>query len=205
MPKIIILNGPPWAGKDCLVDSFLENLPYTTYDNLWIERGSFAQPLKQILQIQYNLSDEEVSEYNSNHVLKMTPEERFGGKHWRQLCIDLSDEMKERFGEEYFGNHLADRIELMGAKRLGFEDAIPNVLITDGGFEEETVPLIRRFGVDNVVAVKLVREGHSYKGDSRKYLDYDKLKIKHYLLENNTSLEEYLEEGTKRLEQILTE
>jgi hypothetical protein len=204
MPKIIILNGPPASGKDCLAYHFLGNLPYTTYDNIWVEHGSFAKPLKQILQIQYNLSDAEIAEYDSNHLLKMTPEDRFGGKHWRQLCIDLSDELKAKFGKEYFGNHLADRIEKLGIP-CNDGKVIPNVLITDGGFEEETLPLIRRFGVDNVIAIKLVREGHSYKGDSRKYLDYDKLQIKHYLVENKSSLEEYLQEGTTRLEQILTE
>jgi hypothetical protein len=200
MIKSVIINGPPCSGKDCLFDYFVENLPYTGYNHLWVEHRSFAKPLKQILQIQYNLTDEEIAEYDSNHVLKETPEERFGGKSWRTLCKELSNEMKIKFGEEYFGNHLVKRIEQISCP---WEIMPLNVVITDGGFAEETYPLIRKFGADNVIAIKLIRPGFDYSKDSRKYLDYETLGIKHHILENNGTLDEYLKKGSKLLFDIL--
>src|SRR5665213_4010012 len=143
MSKVIILNAPPEGGKDSLCSYFLSVLPYSG-NPLWVEHMSFARPLKQINQIIYNLTDAEVKELDSNHLLKKTPQDRFGGKSWRQCCIDVSTGLKEEHGMDYFGINLVQRVDAM--KHMGL---LPNVIITDGGFDEEQVPLIERFGKDN--------------------------------------------------------
>lgn len=199
MPKVIILNGPPGIGKDTLCKSFLDSLPYTGYP-IWVEHGSFAKPLKKINQTIYNLTDDELKEYDTNHVLKNTPQDRFFGKSWRQVNIDVSFDLKRQFGQDYFGKHIVQRIIMR--EQIAPSEKL-NIIITDGGFKEETIPLINKFGKENVHVIKLLREGCDFSSDSRKYLDAEELGIPQHTL-INISLDKYLQDGKKLIMEILT-
>jgi hypothetical protein len=198
MAKVIILNGPPCVGKDTLAHYFLEHLPYSG-NPIWVEHASFAKPLKQLNQIIYNLTDAEVKELDSNHILKNTPQERFRGKSWRQVNIDISLKLKEEFGQDYFGKHLVQRIE--AREKIAPLEPL-NVVLTDGGFEEEAIPLIKKYGHDNVHVIKLIRKDCDYSKDSRKYLDCEKLGIPQHDL-HNIFLDKYLLDGRKLIMDIL--
>ena len=193
MRKIIILNGPPGCGKDTLCKKFIDHLPYsgTGFEAV---KGSFAMPLKAILQIQYNLTDAEVIEYDSNHQLKNTSEARFGKRSWRQCCIDLSIDMKKQFGQDYFGRHLMDRILKTQINK--------NIIVSDGGFDEEIEPIIKEFGASNVHVIRIERDGFTYQGDSRKYLDAVKLGAVQHVIENK-NLDTYLKCGITLILNIL--
>jgi hypothetical protein len=58
--------------------------------------------------------------------------------------------------------------------------------ISDGGFEDELVPLINRVGADNIVLVQLTREGCDYSSDSRRYFNGNL--VKEYIIQRPTSI-----------------
>lgn len=45
------------------------------------------------------------------------------------------------------------------------------MVFSDSGFQSEMEPLIEQFGIDNVVLVRLNRDGYDFSGDSRSYLE----------------------------------
>ena len=197
MSKVIILNAPPKGGKDSLCSYFLSCLPYSG-NPMWVEHMSFATPLKQINQIIYNLTDEEVKELNFNHELKDLKQDRFGGKSWRECLIDTSTDLKAQHGLDYFGVNLVQRIDRMNHMGL-----LPNIIITDGGFDEEQVPLVERFGRENYHVIKIIREGFDYSSDSRKYIDCEKLGVEPHILHNRGTLDQYMEDGYNLITEIL--
>lgn len=201
-PISIILNGAPESGKDSLKKEFFHLRPYSM-PSMWIEHGSFAKPLKDILQIKFNLTNEEVQELDSNHVLKNTPQDRFGGKSWRDCCMYLSVDLKKEFGEDYFGKHMIKRIEQTFNTNTSFSRQFPSLIISDSGFDLEVVPIIDKFGADNVHVIKIIREGFDFKKDSRKYLDCEKLGITCHNLENIEEVQ-YLKDGCSMIIDILT-
>src|ERR1035437_4701349 len=178
--QIFLLNGPPSSGKDSIGK-------YITDINKTFTVDKLAYPLKQACKVMFSLSDEEFLEYDTNVKLKVTPQERFYGVSWRQVNIDLSEKyIKHQYDSAFFGKSLASRIKNSSKERF---------LITDSGFMEEVAPLVATFGVDNVFLIQLHRDGYTFVGDSRSYLDGDKLGIKRYILTND-NLDKFLNDAT---------
>lgn len=152
--KIIILNGCPSTGKDTLT-SYI-------FDNTSCEWESFKTPLFEIASA--------VSGINLNYLYalyelpgwKETEQDFFGGLSCRQFFIKISEEwVKPIFGKSYFGDKMVERLD----------NNIQNgVVVSDGGFSEELAPLIKAFGKNNVIVVRIYRNGYTFEGDSRTYL-----------------------------------
>ena len=69
------------------------------------------------------------------------------------------------------------------------------VFVSDGGFAEELIPVIDHVGGDNVLVVRIHREGVDFAGDSRAYLDNIDLGDKGvcmYDISNDSTLEVFL-------------
>lgn len=183
MTKIFILNGPPSSGKDTLANHIVAK--WTSY-----RKEKFAGPLKAANKALFSLTDEEYNMYEGDPVLKETPQKIFYGKSWRDVNKDLSEKFaKVNFAEEFFGASLTHRIA---------ETRKPNIawLISDGGFEEEIRPMVKAFGKDSVILIRLVRKGFDFSNDSRNYVDGENLGIKQYELQNG-DLQLFLENGSK--------
>lgn len=179
--KIFLLNGPPSSGKDSLA-TYIEGINKTfTIDK-------FARPLKEANKGMFSLTEEEFKLYDNDAKMKNTPQDRFYGKSWRQVNIDLSEKfIKSNYDTKFFGLELVTRISNNEKKRI---------LVPDSGFLEEAEPIVEKFGKNNVYLLKLHREGFTYKGDSRNYIDGEKLGIKTFNIVND-NLDKFLADASR--------
>ncbi len=173
MSKVIILNAPPSAGKDVATD--------------WIVAKYGAQHLRfkdQLYRVAAQIAGISLEEMVSQATDRETKDIKstcltVGGK-WvtpRQWLIHCSESVvKPLLGKDFFGKSLANSIE----KEL--------VVVSDGGFAEELVPVLSA-GHD-VYVLRIVREGYTFEGDSRNYFDTSPL-YKTILIENNGTLDQY--------------
>jgi hypothetical protein len=168
--KVILLNGPPGSGKD-LSGIIIRNMLFgkrpngradlPTYKPVLMK---FADPLKQAAHALFGIPFScEHYEKEHGHDWKNQPQVEFYGRKPRDVYIDLSEQfVKPRFDSSFFGKVAFRTVKL---------DKQNNVFIfTDSGFVEEAVPIVKAFGVDNVLVVELARSGASFDGDSRSYV-----------------------------------
>jgi hypothetical protein len=104
----------------------------------------------------------------------------------RQAMIYVSEVVcKPSFGADYFGK----------VRAMDIED---DEIVLDGscGFLEELPPLVNRVGMDNILLIRVYRDGCSNNGDSRAYIPDGVIKdtVDVY---NNGTLEEYYKEIDK--------
>lgn len=152
--RIILLNGPPNSGKDTLG----EILSQRGYGSL----HSFKERLITISLFISGVSITDWVQRYNNRELKETPWERLGGLSQREYLIRVSEEwLKPTFGEDYFGRAAAARIKEEGPFRQ-------DIIFTDSGFPAEMEPL--RAVSNDIVLVRLHREGCTFAGDSRGYM-----------------------------------
>ncbi len=170
---IVIFNGPPGAGKDeaCL---FFGRLGYK---HLSFKEELFKETFKY-----FNVSEEWfMKDYNNRSIKEMPVDElKIDGVpvSRRDAMIYVSEQyIKPKFGSDYFGKQLSHSIE--------YTD---NISVSDGGFIEELVPIINKFGTDNVILVQLTREGCDFSSDSRRYFNGNI--IEEFVLGKETSITE---------------
>lgn len=148
--KIVLLNGPPRAGKDA-IGSMLE---------MGINRSrrfKFAAPIIAFMRSEFGIMMETVQ--------KDAPHPNLFGRTPREVAIAYSERMcKPLFGQDYFGKEAIQDIE--SSKTLcGTEVAI----FTDSGFVTEVLPLVERYSSENVLVVRVHRLGKNFDGDSRSF------------------------------------
>ena len=111
----------------------------------------------------------------------------------RMAMIYISElVMKPRFGENYFGVARAKSI-------VEGEIAVDSSC----GFIEELPPLIERLGQENILLIRVHREGATFEGDSRSYIPDGVITITVDVNSVYGELTEYLEEVEKIVEKFL--
>jgi len=189
--KVTILNGPPRSGKNTLADGVQDS-------NL--RQLSFAAPIKNALKAFFNLTPEEFRKFDNE--LKDIVQERLFGMSWRQWCMKFSEEfIKPNLGKRVFGDLLTHNIEQLSKDE---EFPVTEFIISDSGFDEEVKPLIEKFGKDSITIIKLKRDGCSFAGDTRFYLDSQGLGVNEVWIENS-ELDKFLEDGRILVDKILSE
>jgi hypothetical protein len=127
--------------------------------------------------------------YN-NRVLKETPWSRLGGLSQREFLIKISEEwVKPIFGKDYYGKVAGEAAD----NELLWDH---NVVFSDGGFQEEFDTIKSIVGKENILLVRLYREGASWEGDSRGYLKNPDWEVD---IENNGSVEEVINDIKREL------
>lgn len=159
--KIVLLNGPPRSGKDALGRRIVD-LAVRERGTCGVAVVKFAHVLKQAVHRAFDLQGIDPEAFDDR---KDLPSEAFHGTTPRLAYIQFSEQFaKPLFGRRYFGERLADALS-------PHKDDLAAALVTDSGFVEEAQALVDRFGVENVVLVRLSRPGASFAGDSRSYWD----------------------------------
>jgi hypothetical protein len=181
--KIILLNGVKSTGKDSAIHH-LRSLGYPLvrreakgklheltmaffciqperYWEIYEDRVLKEAPL---LEFRIRLSQEDLDNLEGilNETLIDCPSEERSTfiLSLRQAMIYISElVMKPKFGENYFGVARA-------------KDIVDGEVATDSscGFIEELPPLIERLGQDNILLIRVHREGATFEGDSRNYI-----------------------------------
>mgnify|MGYP001544900178 CR=1 FL=1 len=173
-PYVVFLNGPPGSGKDYAADVLMHD------SGLHVETHKFAAPIKRSIAILCNTS---VRAMENNKTKVMLPY----GVTGRQMMIDFSDKwMKPAYGKDIFGKILAEHIgaimqmheqdEKLGLTGKPDETGMPVgnpdlFVITDSGFDYEAEHVLKLFGNDNALLIRLHRDGHTFDGDSRSYIE----------------------------------
>lgn len=175
MKKVIILNGAPGSGKDEGAKHLVSMLKG---EGVLSRHCEFKERLFDITRVVYGITIPEWERLYTREN-KEKPNGRLQGLSPRQALIHISEDiMKPSFGKDYFGKAAA-------------EDLTEGVnVFSDGGFIEEVRPIISKVGVKNVLIIRIHRTGHTFQGDSRKYLPdgFGPLVVD---VENNGTLEEY--------------
>lgn len=179
--KILIMNGPAGSGKDEAVRVLVE------------QRGAFPFSFKRkLIEITCSIYDIPVDVWMKSYTRewKEAPNPQLRGLTPRQALIKVSEEViKPVYGKTFFG-------EVEAANILKHQSLMPSVLETsacsDGGFAEEVEPLVDAFGQENVYIIKIHRPGHSFEGDSRSWIESDRILDDHYInIYNESSVEEF--------------
>lgn len=156
MNRVILLNGAPGSGKDTIAELL----------RMWhgFEQCEFKAPLFAIAGAASGICPLLWEQRYEDREMKEKPWDLLGGLSQREFMIKISEDwVKPVFGEEHFGI-LAAR-----AAQQSMEEG-NDVVFSDSGFPEEMEPLIDLFGVDDVLLVRLNREGYSFDNDSRDYI-----------------------------------
>lgn len=146
----LLFNGPPGSGKDAACSHLEEELGFK---HLTFKRQLFLETIEH-----YGVSEDWfMGGYDREG--KERPEELLGGLSRRGALIHVSEDLvKPVHGKEYFGEKLAQ--QAVGESLI---------CVSDSGFVEEAKPLLRFLGNDLVV-VRLLRDGCDFSIDSRRYI-----------------------------------
>jgi hypothetical protein len=181
--KIILYNSPKGCGKDASIHH-LRSLGYPLvrreakgklhdltmaffcvqperYWEIYEDRVLKETPLEEF-RIRLNQEDLDNLEGILNETLNDCPSRERGALllSLRQAMIYISEIIcKPRFGSDYYGVARAKAIQ-------------DGEVATDSstGFIEELPPLIERLGQENILLIRVHREGATFEGDSRNYI-----------------------------------
>ncbi len=174
---IIILNSAPNSGKDVLAGAIKETTG--------VPRMEMKAHLYQCTATLFNVPVETLRGLCDDRETKEVPHTLFSLNYGGMCNLALAQKrakprlcgggiisprealiytsecvFKPAMGDDYFGKIAADNIDMnMGA------------IFSDGGFDEELTPIINKHGAENVFVVQFTREGTSFEGDSRNYLN----------------------------------
>lgn len=161
--KILFINGPSRSGKDTAGAAIRQRFNWRHYqmkDPLWRAlRGFFDVPEKVFEKL---FTDPELKEQASKFLAEDIP---------RQSQISLSEEWaKRRYGNSIFGD--------LAVRALSKTTLVHGTVITDCGFFDEAVPIVKQYGPENCALMQLHREGCGFVGDSRGYIDLSPLGVR---------------------------
>lgn len=171
LPLFVFVNGPPESGKSTLCRLLAESLP-----SVW--RESFAEPIRAMIlttffpdqgPIDYSidLRDANVKAAQLLPLAGIEPSVQHGiimDLTVRAAMINWSENyMKRFFGDEIFGKLAYRRCQ----EQAHFYDTF---LFDDSGFVPEAQFIIDQVGAARCALIRLHREGTSFAGDSRGYI-----------------------------------
>lgn len=149
---VVILNAPPYSGKDTIADMIVEVLG--------ANKMQFKQALYEKTAEYYDYDLEELISTAVDRDLKDNLKSEFSKVHGitpRSALIHVSEDVyKPRMGKDYFG--------VLAAKELV---AGLNVFSDGGGWLPELGPVVE--AADKVIICRLYRHGFTFDGDSRQY------------------------------------
>lgn len=153
---IIILNGPPKSGKDTIANYLEKN----GYGVMYFNRRDFKDRIEEISAVMLADKWDEFKHRYNDRTLKETPWKEINYLTPRQFYIELSENFcKPMFGYDYFGK-----------ATLGTMRPFENFILAGSGFPDEIYPLLKA-GNQRVCIVRLHKEGCTFEGDSRRYLE----------------------------------
>lgn len=180
-PKVIIFNAPPKSGKDTAANYCCQFLPsvHSQFKKPLIEMCArvLSIPLKEFLALYESSKNNEGVFISYSDPLKTC--QYFRTFNMRQFMIHISENvMKPIFGDMFFG--------LEAGKKLSNDKWN---IFSDGGFPEEIKGLLEYTCKENIIVVKIQRDGCSFENDSRGWID-ESLVGETIVIPNNDSLEE---------------
>ena len=175
--RVIFLNGPPGSGKDEGARIIMANFNARQY--------KMSRPLKHGLLAFFGWGHSSMKTLEEHKDERVVPAFMGTNRHltWREMQISLAEVwMKPLLGNDAFG-HLA-------VNYLCSPSSTDLVVISDCGFREELLPVIKYYKARNCLLIQLMREGCTFEGDSRSYVELDDIGVATIELDNRYPLTE---------------
>lgn len=200
MLKVVVFNGPPRSGKG-VAASHMKKLINTVDTNLPTFHMEFKDELFKICANTLGIS---VEDYQTDYD-RQTPDKVWWMKDLVSISTSasmVSPREQNNYSQRDFLIHMSENVikPSFGKDAFGkaFVNSLPEegiVFVSDSGFPEELQPVIDHVGAENVLVIRIQREGCSFEGDSRDYLTPEMFddKVKFYQIVNNGTEEEFLE------------
>jgi hypothetical protein len=185
-PKIIFVNGPPGAGKDTVSKMLNDLINIRTSRRAILSK--FTKPMDDVLKMMWDACylNHKYSFHDVRETYKDQPVLHAGGVP-RQALIDLSESWFKKYGgPTIMGRIAANYVDANQDGRTTF-------IFSDSGFYQEAFGLMgnaKSATPSEMVVVQVHREGHSFEGDSRNWLDARDLGTPLIQLDNSGTLEE---------------
>ena len=177
-PKLILFNGPRHSGKDTAALHLAKKLNAYHF--------KFSAPIKAAIKTVFKLSEQDV-EYLESIKTKRIP--ILLNKTYVEAQISFSEEWaKPSFGQDIFGRWAVNAIKNVQAESGNSKYDL--FVSSDSGFACEAWPVINNlFGVENTLLVRVYRQGKTFNGDSRSYIELPGVETVE--IENNGSIDDY--------------
>lgn len=200
MLKVVVFNSAPRSGKNIAAD-YMCNTINTQDSNLVAYHKAFKDELFKICANTLGIS---VEEYQTDYD-RQTPDKVWWMKDLVSISTSASMKVqgeKKLYSQREFLIHMSENVikPSFGKDAFGkaFVNSLPEegiVFVSDSGFPEELQPVIDHVGAENVLVIRIQREGCSFEGDSRDYLTPEMFddKVKFYQVINNGTEMEFLE------------
>lgn len=160
--KIILLNGPPGAGKDTAAEFICEQFCFNS------NHIKFSQYLKSAVHALFGFKNVNHDHFEAR---KNDPVDELGGKTPRQEYIAMAEDfVKQRYSETFFAENVA-RVIMLDQEHESEEQIY---VISDLGFQKELDYFLSLFDEEDLIVFRLHREGKDFSKDSREYVKYDK-------------------------------
>lgn len=167
-PRVILFNGPPRSGKDTASKIMCEYI-----DECVVLR--FSEPLKNSVHAMFGLR----VPHDHFEDVKDEPQLVLGNRTPRECYIDLSESyVKLSLGKSFWGKSLVTNMRSYPWCSV--------FIIPDLGFIEELEPIVEYLGIENISIIQVYREGKSFYGDSRNYVDLKGIRT--FILNNSGTL-----------------
>lgn len=173
--RLILFNGPARSGKDTAADYLVQSKGAYAF--------KFSGPIKSAIKATFDLHPDEVDYVES---IKDEPTIIFEGMSYRDAQISFSEDwLKPTFGQEVFGRLAARRLR----NNIIQDPAQRLYVCSDSGFASEVEPLLEVFKPENVLLVRVYRDGKTFDGDSRSYIELPEVTA--ISLTNNGTVAQY--------------
>ena len=176
---VIIMNGPPFSGKDTAA-----NIVESKYSATHLR---FKTKIYQLVSLIYNL-DLNTFINIATDVEKKESVILADGKTARELLIYVSEKcIKPAYGKDYFGIDVGDKIKKTDNKYF---------VISDSGFVDELRAMIKsaEFKGSDITILRLFKDGCNFDNDSRDYIPtevMESLNINYHDIYNNSTIKEF--------------
>lgn len=167
---IIMVNGPPGSGKDevCRILSGMNFVHMQMKEELFKDTVKYFNVDYDWFMDGYDRTQKEVAEPS----LK--------GMSRRESLIHVSENvMKPQHGKGYYGKRAAENMK----------DGV-DYSFSDSGFVEEVEQIINKFGMDEIIFIRLYRDDCDYSNDSRRYIRFNNL-VKEMVCDHKTDISKF--------------
>lgn len=158
--KIVLFNGPPRCGKDTAAKAIMQCPDFyePVFERMsYPNKAAFAGMMKLEMDDYFQVDP---WEWNKWVIIREL------GVSYRQWQIDFSEKfMKPLYGEDVFGQLFVKRALKRSSHSL--------FVVPDCGFQVEINTLLDHFNPDDILLVKIYRDGTNFDGDSRSYITGD--------------------------------
>lgn len=202
--KVVFVNGPPRSGKDTVgqliktdrkgrdlgptcLEKFAHAVKRAVHDRLGLKQAEHdPRPGRPLPADYYEQRKDEVG-------IPGFPD----GKSPRDMYIEFSEDIaKPAHGDDVFGQFLLGRL----VRKIGDNEM---VVITDSGFRPEAECIVEHYGAENCLLIRLERDGSSFEGDSRDYIELADLGVTEVDLSNDYETQPELLEALRAIEGLL--